>query len=112
MFYTDYQDDKEAKAFYDELVIQEESMLSASQDQPTISKGDDFILILTAQNDVSWHYECMYYQKDVILFVSITIGTSDINSINKEWLSNAKKFFSDLNVKNPFSLTPEINKLV
>lgn len=116
MFYSDYQDENEAKAFFEDLVMQEESMLSSAQtdtkNKSTFSKGENYILILTTQNDINWHFECLYYQKDVILFASIAIGASDINSINKEWLANVKKFFSDLKIKNPFSMAPEIDKLV
>ena len=116
MIYNDYQDEKEAKQFFEDLVAQEESLLAtkenSDQNKTETLKGDNYLLVLTAQNGVNWRYECMYYQKDVILFASVLIGTSDISNIDKEWLGNIKKLFSDLNLKNPFTMTPEINKLV
>jgi len=115
MIYTDYQDANEAKSYFEELSLQEESLMSqlkqSSSDEIKIDKGTGYLLVMTCQAELTWKYECLYLQNDVILFVSIIIGTSDINNINKDWLGNAKKFFSDVNIKSPFSLTPAIEKM-
>ncbi|MBR3058463.1 MAG: hypothetical protein IKG93_10920 [Clostridiales bacterium] len=109
--YNDYQDKKEAKAYFESLVASEKEMLSSETKDHVIKEGSGYLLVLTVENRSNWTFECLYYQSDVILFVSINIGASDVRKINQEWLKNVKTFFSDLNLTSPFTLSPDIDKL-
>ena len=111
MIYTDYASADEAREFYDNITKQEEDMIDASSDNYIKDRGDNYLLVLEKENGTNWFYDCLYIDNDVILFVTIRIGTSDINNINKEWLHNVSKFFKDIGAKSPFSLSPEIDSL-
>ncbi len=111
MVYNDYQDKNEAKAYFESLVASEKEMLASETTDHKIKEGNGYLLVLTVENRSNWTFECLYYQSDVILFVSINIGASDIQKVNREWLKNVKAFFSDLNLTSPFTLYPDIDKL-
>ena len=113
MVYTDYQSDEEARAFYDDITQKEINMLETSTDlNYSKDQGDNYLLVLTKQSDMNWQFDCLYIQKDIILYASIVIGTSDIQNINLDWLKGTSAFFADLHLKDPYSLAPEIKNLM
>lgn len=111
MIYTDYASADEARAFYDNITKQEEDMLATSEKDIVTDKADNHYLVLTREFGTNWVYDCLYIHNDVILYVTIVIGTSDVENINKDWLKNIEKFFKDCGMKCPFSLSNEIDSL-
>ncbi|MBO4926869.1 MAG: hypothetical protein J5379_01270 [Clostridiales bacterium] len=112
MIYTDYQVAEEARTYFDDLVTQEKDMLAKSESQIVTDSGDDHLLVLTQQNEMTWKYECLYIHDDVILFAVVILAASDISRLNTDWLKMVKTLFKDLRIPQPFTLSPQIDKLI
>ncbi|MBP5416212.1 MAG: hypothetical protein J6Y58_01675 [Clostridiales bacterium] len=112
MLYYDYQDQAEAKKFYDEITNAEKELVISSPHTHTSEAGDDYLLVLSTKDQMTFTFECLYIQKDVILFTSIILSASELDSLDKEWLKKIDELFDDLRIKSPFSLEPKIEDLI
>ena len=112
MVYTDYQLEDDARNYFTDLVAQEKEMLSTTSDKHTIDEGSDYLIVLTQPDELSYRFECLYIQKDVILFAAVILAASDVSRMDAEWLKNVRDFFDDLHVRQPLTLSPEISAIL
>ncbi|MBR5974806.1 MAG: hypothetical protein IK020_06440 [Clostridiales bacterium] len=109
--YSDYQKEEDARKFYSDLVEAEKAMLTTKTDKHSVDEGKDHLIVLTQSDTMSWKFECLYIDGDVVLF-SMIILAGGISSLDTEWLSSVKTFFQDLRIRQPLSLAPEISDLI
>ena len=112
MVYTDYQLEEDARSYYDELTAQEQQAVSASPSGVVTDSGKNYLLVLTHDSSTTWRFECLYIDKDVILFTAVIFAASGLDTIDAEWLGRIKECLNDLHIKHPFALSPEINDLL
>lgn len=112
MVYTDYQTEDDARNYFTQLVTDEKSMLESSAIQRTVDEGTDYLLVLTQQTDLRWQFECLYINKDVILFSAIIMATDEINKLDIEWIKQIKELFEDLRIRQPLKLSQQLSDLI
>ena len=112
MVYTDYQTEDDARNYFTQLVTDEKSMLDSSAIQRTVDEGTDYLLVLTQQTDLRWQFECLYINKDVILFSAIIMATDEINKLDIEWIKQIKELFEDLRIRQPLKLSQQLSDLI
>jgi hypothetical protein len=112
MVYTDYQTEDDARNYFTQLVTDEKSMLDSSAIQRTVDEGTDYLLVLPQQTDLRWQFECLYINKDVILFSAIIMATDEINKLDIEWIKQIKELFEDLRIRQPLKLSQQLSDLI
>ena len=112
MVYTDYQLEEDARSYYDELIAQEQKSISESPSGIVSDSGKNYFLVLTHDTATAWRFECLYIDKDVILFTAIIFAASGPDTVDTAWLGRIKECLEDLHIKHPFALSPEINDLL
>ena len=112
MVYTDYQLEEDARSYYDELIAEEQKAVSASPSGVITDEGKNYFLVLTHDDATTWRFECLYIDKDVILFTAVLFAASGLDTIDFEWLGRIKECLEDLHIKHPFALSQEINALL
>ena len=112
MVYTDYQTEDDARNYFTQLVTDEKSMLESSAIQRTVDEGTDYLLVLTQQTDLRWQFECLYINKDVILFSAVIMATDEINKLDIEWIKQIKELFEDLRIRQPLKLSQQLSDLI
>jgi|GEM_PF-2079561 len=112
VLYYDYQEESEARNYFDQLVSEEKTVVGSSKEDHVIDSTDDHLIVLTQQNGMLFTFECLYVEKDILLFAAIVIGAQDLTKVNSDWLKMVDTFFGDLRIKKPFDLSKEIEDLL
>ena len=112
MIYSDYQDETVARNFYNEVSAAEKQLVEEAPDTHKSSSGNDYLLVMTTKDYMTYSFECLYIQKDIILFASIILSASEIERMDADWLKKIDKTFKHLRLHSPFSLAPEIEDLL
>lgn len=112
VIYYDYQQESDARSFFDKLASEEKTMVENSDTDHVIDSADNHLIVLTQQNGMLFTFECLYVEKDVLIFAAIVIGAEDLTKVNQDWLKMVDTFFGDLRIKKPFDLSQEIRNLL
>ena len=112
VIYYDYQQESEAREYFDKLVADEKTMVESSDTDHVIDSSNDHLIVLTQQNGMLYTFECLYIEKDIMIFAAIVIGAEDLTKVNRDWLKMVDTFFGDLRIKKPFDLSREIRNLL
>ena len=108
---SDYQSEEDARKFFSDLVEAEKASLETKTDKHSFDEGKNYLIVLTQSDNMNWKYECLYIEKDVVLFSMILVA-GDISVMDVEWLKSVKTFFDDLRIRQPLTLSSEIADLI
>ena len=112
VIYYDYQQESDARGYFDKLVADEKTMVESSDTDHVIDSSNDHLIVLTQQNGMLYTFECLYIEKDIMIFAAIVIGAEDLTKVNRDWLKIVDTFFGDLRIKKPFDLSREIRNML
>ncbi len=110
--YTDYQQKEDAKSLYDQVVESEKSIAETSPSTCKYEENDDSFLMLTSKDSMTYHFECLYIQNDILVFFSIVLSSGELENLDADWLKRVEKFMNDLHIRTPFHLNANIEVLL
>ena len=112
MVYSDYQDASEAQKFFNELTSAEKDLVISAPNTHRSESGNNYLLVLSSKDQLTFTFECLYIKDDAVLFASIVLSASETSRLDAEWLKKVDKLFKDLQIHSPFGLEPSIEKLL
>lgn len=112
MIHFDYQDASEAKNFYTEVSESEKNLVISAPQTHKSEAGEDYLIVLSSKDQITFTFECLYIKDDAILFASIVLSASELSRLDTEWLKKVNKLFKDLQIHSPFGLEPRIKELI
>lgn len=112
MIYTDYEQKNDAAAYFEKLSASELSMVEQDPSIHVVKSAEDYLLVLTSKDQLTYTFESLYLRDDVILFTIVLLSALDVSKMDAEWLKKVDKLFDHLRLKSPFALEPKIEELV
>ena len=110
--YTDYQQKEDARTLFDQVVESEKAIADAASSTHKYEKEDDSFLMLTSKDKMTYLFECLYIQDDVLVFFSIVLSSGEIVNLDADWLKRVETFMNDLRIRTPFHLDENIEALL
>ena len=68
--------------------------------------------MLTSKDSMTYLFECIYIQDDVLVFFSIVLSSGELVNLDADWLKRVEKFMNDLHIRTPFYLNANIESLL
>lgn len=112
VIYTDYQQKEDAQSLYDQVVASEKKI---AESDPKIYKYDEdnnSYLMLTTRDSMTYLFECLYIQDDILVFFSIVLSSGELANLDADWLKRVEKFMDDLHIRTPFYLNANVESLL
>ena len=110
--YTDYQQKEDARSLYDQVVASEKSIAETDPKIYKYDEDDNSYLMLTSKDSMTYLFECLYIQDDVLVFFSIVLSSGELVNLDADWLKRVEKFMNDLHIRTPFHLNANIESLL
>lgn len=110
--YTDYQQKEDARSLYDQVVASEKSIAETDPKVYKYDEDDNSYLMLTSKDSMTYLFECLYIQDDVLVFFSIVLSSGELVNLDADWLKRVEKFMKDLHIRTPFHLNANIESLL
>ena len=110
--YNDYQQKEDARSLYDQVVETEKRIAETDPNTFKYDQDDNSYLMLTSKDSMTYLFECMYIQDDVLVFFSIVLSSGELANLDADWLKRVEKFMDDLHIRTPFFLNANIEALL
>lgn len=110
--YTDYQQKEDARSLYDQVVASEKSIAETDPKIYKYDEDDNSYLMLTSKDSMTYLFECLYIQDDILVFFSIVLSSGELVNLDADWLKRVEKFMNDLHIRTPFHLNANIESLL
>ena len=112
MLYYDYQNESDARKFYNETADSEKEYVISNPNTYKSEAGNDYIVVVSTKDELTYNFECLQIRKDIIIYSSIVLSASELERLDKDWLNKVDDLFDDLRLHSPFGLEPKIEDLI
>ncbi|MEE3351572.1 MAG: hypothetical protein VZR13_04115 [Saccharofermentanaceae bacterium] len=112
MLYYDYQNESDARKFYNETADSEKEYVISNPNTYKSEAENDYIVVVSTKDELTYNFECLQIRKDIIIYSSIVLSASELERLDKDWLNKVDDLFDDLRLHSPFGLVPKIEDLI